>query len=169
MVERHISGQEMAKDVSSTATRKGGGGCQGFTLVELVLILAIIGTLSVIAIPQFHKFADRAKVSRAMAEIRNLEKDIVSFALDNVSYPNSLNDINRGGMKDPWGNPYQYANLAGGTPPRQSMFFADLNTDFDLYSIGPDGVSQQVISDPASLDDVVRAGDGSWVGRGETF
>ncbi|WP_158247096.1 prepilin-type N-terminal cleavage/methylation domain-containing protein [Geothermobacter hydrogeniphilus] len=159
----------MARKEPSLVVRKGVFGCRGFSLIELIVAMVIIAVLAAIAIPQMKRFVERTRFSRAMSELRSIEKDIISFALSNDSYPNSLNDINRGGMKDPWGNPYQYANLAGGTPPRQSMFFTDLNTDFDLYSIGPDGVSQQVISDPASLDDVVRAGDGSWVGRGETF
>ncbi|TYO99013.1 general secretion pathway protein G [Geothermobacter ehrlichii] len=147
----------------------GGSGQRGFSLVELVLVVSFLGILMMIAIPTFRSFVERARVSRAAADIRAIEKDITSYALDYDRYPNSLSDIHRDGLRDPWGHPYQYVNLSSGAPPRQSTFFIDLNSDYDLYSLGQDGQSAQVISDPASLDDVIRVSDGGWVGKGANF
>ena len=53
--------------------------------------------------------------------------------------------------------------------PRQGQFLNDLNQDFDIYSLGPDGVTTQVITDAEGLDDIVRATDGGWVGIGGDF
>jgi general secretion pathway protein G len=145
------------------------GNNAGFTLVELIVIAVIVGLLAALAIPAYARFVERTKVTRAATEIRGMEKDIQATLADGNPLPNSLADIGRGALLDPWGRPYQYLNIASGGAPRQSMFFIDLNSDFDLYSLGPDGLSQQVVSDPNSLDDVVRAGSGGWVGLGADF
>jgi len=141
----------------------------GFTIIELVVVMVIIGILSMVAMPAMVGFFDTAKTSRAAADIRAVEKDLTSYFLDNNVYPDSLNDIGRAGILDPWKRPYVYVNLKNSGPPRQSMFFTDLNSDYDLYSLGKDGSSAQVISDPASQDDVVRTSDGGWVGKGELY
>ncbi|RME38685.1 MAG: prepilin-type N-terminal cleavage/methylation domain-containing protein [Deltaproteobacteria bacterium] len=140
----------------------------GFTLVELVMVVATLAVLLAIMIPSYQHFAERAKVGRAAADIRAIEKDLTSYFLDNDAYPASLAVINRDSLKDPWGNPYQYAVAVPGAV-RQDAFGNDLNSDYDLYSLGIDGVSAQDITDPASLDDVVRTGDGNWVGKAETY
>lgn len=149
--------------------RKSFGKSAGFTLIELIVITATIGVLAAIAIPAYSQFVEKTKVTRVIAEIRALEKDILATIADGNSLPNSLNDIGRGTLLDPWGNPYQYLNIANGGTPRQSMFFVDLNSDFDLYSLGPDGLTQQVVSAVNSLDDVVRTSNGGWVGLGADF
>jgi general secretion pathway protein G len=76
-----------------------------------------------------------------------------------------LNAIGRMNLLDPWGHPYQYQNLTGGGgTPLQDFIGNDYNTDYDLYSLGPDGASAQVYADPTSLDDIVRSNDGGYVG-----
>lgn len=145
-------------------------GCAGFTLVELIVIAVIVGLLAALAIPAYARFVEKTKVTRAATEIRGMEKDILASLADGNSLPNSLADVGRGNLLDPWGRPYQYLNIANDTDAaRESMFGIDLNDDFDLYSLGPDGLSEQAVSDPNSLDDVVRAGSGGWVGLGADF
>ena len=141
----------------------------GFTLVELIVIMVIIGVLAALAIPAYRRFVEKTKVTSAIVEIRGLEKDLVAALIDGNPLPNSLNDIGRGNLLDPWGNPYQYLNIANGGSPYESRFAQDLNNDFDLYSLGPNGLSAQDLADANSFDDVVRAGNGGWVGLGEDF
>lgn len=141
---------------------------RGFTLVELLVVVAIIAVLALIAFPLFGRIVDNAKVSRCATEVRNLEKDITGYLVEKGVLPDSLNDIGRGSLKDPWGHNYQYANLANGDPARESFGVA-LNTDFDVFSLGSDGVSQADIFAAESMDDVVRSGDGGWVGLGKHF
>jgi len=60
---------------------------QGFTLIELLIVVAIIGILAAIAVPNFLNAQVRAKVARSEAEIRNLKNSLESFFIDNNQYP----------------------------------------------------------------------------------
>ena len=140
---------------------------QAFTLVELLVVVAILGVLATLVIPAYGHLVLKAKISRAVSEIRVIEKDIVAQMIEKNTLPNALNDIGRGTLLDPWGNPYQYLKIGNPGAPRE--FIVELNTDFDLYSMGPDGLTQQVITDANSLDDVLRASDGNWVGVAEKY
>jgi general secretion pathway protein G len=138
----------------------------GFTLVELLFVVAILVSLVLLAIPNFNSLKNRAKVSRSMTEMRQLETDVTAYAIEKGFFPNSLADVGRGGFVDPWGRPYQYLNIvSGGGSPRQDMMFQNYNGDFDLYSMGPDGASAQEFSDLTSKDDIIRSGDGAYTGK----
>ncbi|GAB4559005.1 MAG: hypothetical protein Tsb0017_14820 [Geothermobacteraceae bacterium] len=141
---------------------------KGFTLVELVLVIASIAVLLTILTPTYKSFLEKTRISRAAADIRTIEKDLTSWFLDNDSYPANLALINRANLKDPWGQAYLYAVAVPGAV-RQDAFGNDLNSDYDLYSLGIDGVSAQDITDPSSLDDVIRTSNGGWVGKAQNY
>jgi general secretion pathway protein G len=144
----------------------------GFSLIELIVIVTVLGVLAILAIPSYNKLVETAKVGRCTTEIRVLEKDINAYFIDRNALPGSLNDIGRDDLRDPWGNLYRYLNIAaGGAPQRTDGPFEDLNADYDydLYSVGPDGSSLPDITEAVSQDDVVRAGEGAWVGLGKDF
>jgi general secretion pathway protein G len=156
----------------------------GFTLVELIISLAIIGTLTAIAVPSIQDRIYRANVARAVTEIRVLEKEIISFKTERGRYPGwppdmleTLQEIGRDNFLDPWGTPYQYRNLensrldAQGKPQkcRKDRQSNPLNYDFDLYSMGPDKRTQSQITKGFGGDDIVRAVDGQYVGEGAKF
>ncbi len=146
----------------------------GFTLIELIIVIAIIGTLAAIAVPAYFAYIEKARIAKAIADIRVIEKEIISFRVGSEGgqggstsgLPDSLADIGRDNYPDPWGNPYQYANHDN-IPPgdrRKYRSTVPLNTDFDLYSMGPDGATAAPITAPAGYDDIIRAGDGEYVG-----
>lgn len=138
----------------------------GFTLIELLVVMAIIGTLAGIAIPLFASYMEKAKITRAIADIRTIEKEILASSIEDGSFPNDLDEIGYGSLRDPWGNPYQYTPVEG-TPKgklRKDHFMVPVNTDFDLFSMGPDGGSAAPFTAKASRDDIVRANDGQFVG-----
>lgn len=133
-------------------------GLRGFTLVELLIVVAIIMIIMVLAVPTFGKIKDQAKISRCMSEIRGLEREIAAYATEKGSYPPGLADINRGELRDPWGSLYVYS-----APTREDVG-VPINTDYDLFSKGENGANVASISDALSIDDVIRADDGVYVG-----
>jgi len=139
----------------------------GFTLVELLIVIAILGTLSGIAIPLYNYQIEKARIIRAIAEIRILEKEITLYEIDSRDLPDKLKDIGRKGFLDPWGKKYKYlnfANVKGKGKMRKDRFLVPLNSDFDLCSKGRDGKSKPNLAAKVSYDDIIRANDGEYVG-----
>lgn len=148
--------------------------CRGFTLVELAIVMGIIAVLALIALPLYADVTDKARIAKAVADIRILEGEIQAYETVNGSIPVSLDQLNVGGLKDPWGNPYEYLNFAAAGPRanglrRKDRFLVPLNTTYDLYSKGKDGQSQPALTARASRDDIIRANDGGYVGLGSEF
>jgi general secretion pathway protein G len=142
---------------------------RGFSLIELLVVVAVIGVLSAIAITSYVHAIEKARITRTVAEIRTIEKEIFKFAMDNDRLPDSLDEI--GWVRDDvWGNPYQYASFddtpGKGVPghARKDRWLVPLNSDFDLFSAGPDGDSQPPLTAKASHDDIIRAGNGAYIG-----
>lgn len=146
----------------------------GYTLVELVSVVAIIAILAAIAIPAYGAYITKTRIARAIVEIRMLEQEITIYQSDEGHLPDSLGDIRYGGLMDPWGNPYQYLNIADGGISGKGQLRRDkainpLNSDYDLYSMGKDGVSKKQLDAKESLDDIVRARDGAFIDLAENF
>ena len=143
----------------------------GFSLIEVMIVIALIGTLAAIAIPNYIEYREKAKIAQAISDIRNMETMIANFTVDNDRLPVSLAEIGMGGRLDPWGTPYQYARVEG-TPPgtlRKDRFLVPVNSDYDLYSKGRDRGSYPPFTAQASQDDIVRANDGGYVGLASEF
>jgi general secretion pathway protein G len=140
--------------------------CGGFTLVELMIVIALLGTLTGIAVPSYVTYKEKAQIGVAITEISKLSKDIVSFQLEMGRLPNNINELPVNTFTDPWGNPYQYQPVAG-TPQgqlRKDRFVVPVNTDYDLYSMGKDGKSSPPFTANDSRDDIVRANNGAYIG-----
>jgi len=141
------------------------------------VVLDVLAVITIIGMRVYSHFIDRAKNTRAIAEIRVLEKEILQFWQANDRLPDSLAELDRSAMLDPWKTPYQYINLnttSGGEEIRRttgkkgqgkgSGKSSSLNEDFDLFSRGKDRMSAPDLSDASSQDDIVRADDGSYTG-----
>lgn len=83
----------------------------GFTLVELMTVVAIIGLLAGLAIPNYLEYVEKARVVRAIVEIRSIATAIDAFYVTSDRYPTSLAEVGAATMIDPWGNPYEYFNI----------------------------------------------------------
>jgi general secretion pathway protein G len=145
---------------------------RGFTVVELLVAIALIGVLATMAgMHLFHRL-QAAKLVRAMGDLRSLEGEIDAFILEFGFLPGSLEEVVNGVPSDPWGRPYEYLAFQGEGwqgRVRRDRFLIPLNTAYDLYSVGPDGESRAPLPPPVSWDDVIRANDGFFLGQASDF
>jgi prepilin-type N-terminal cleavage/methylation domain-containing protein len=143
-------------------------GDNGFTLVELIVVCAILGVLALMALPALTDVRTKVRVSRCADEIRTIEKDIIAFAAENGHYPANLTEIKRNTLMDPWGHQFIYTPGGGYVDPSGGR---NLNEDFDLYSKGVDNDTDTNLgNDPGpSMDDIVRGGEGAEVALGKDY
>lgn len=133
--------------------------------------MTIIGILAGIGIPKYADVIERARVAKAIGDLKAITTDLLSLDV----LPSSLSVINRATLLDPWGRPYVYLKFAprkGSAPPagaRKDRFLVPINTDFDLYSLGKDGSSSLPLTAKASHDDVVVANDGGFIGLARNY
>ncbi len=118
---------------------------RGFTLVELMVVIVIIGLLATVVMVNVMPSQDKAMATKAKADIATLEQAMEMYRLDNLTYPSGSDGLNAlvsppagqsgssrpGGYvrrlpEDPWGRPYQLA-VPGRAGP------------FEVYSLGADG------------------------------
>ena len=144
----------------------------GFTVIETMLIVAIVAVVAAIALPSYGKYRERVRTMQAVSDIGSLQPLIGQYAIDNNGYPGSLADIGRDTMKDPWGNTYQYLSHDDKTQKgkwRKDHNIVPINSDYDLWSNGPDGLSASPLTAKSSRDDILRANNGRFVGPASDF
>ena len=144
---------------------------RGFSLVEMVILLAIVGVVIAFSVPVYQRYVDRSRVLEATVQLGVLSKEIKDVERKNGALPATLAAA---GLEraDPWGYTFRYFNLqtsTGNGNARKDKKLAPLNSDFDLYSVGKDGASQENLGHATSRDDIVRARDGAFVGPAEEF
>lgn len=120
---------------------------RGFTLIEVMVVVVILGILAAVVVPRIMDRPDEARVVKAKQDIRALKSALDLYKLDNYNYPSTEQGLEAlvqkptmlpepprwkaGGYlenlpKDPWGRPYQYLQ-----PGQQGPV--------DIYSLGADG------------------------------
>jgi general secretion pathway protein G len=145
---------------------------QGFTVLELLIVVAVVLTISAIAIPNLMASIDQARIAKAVADIRNLEDEIALYESINNQLPDDLSQVGYADYLDPWHNPYQYLNhttMKGNGKARKDRFLVPLNSDYDLYSMGKDGQSAPPITSGQSQDDIIRVGSSGYIGLASQF
>jgi general secretion pathway protein G len=143
---------------------------KAFTLIELLLAVAIIGTLIAVGVPIYSNALNKARINQAISKIALMGQKIDDFLVDNGRLPTNLSEIGEPNPHDPWGYPYHYLAILGKDKQdledkwRKDRFLIPLNTDYDLYSIGKDGDTNAPLTANVSHDDIVRANNGGYVG-----
>ena len=123
----------------------------GFTLIEVMIVIAIVGILTSIATPNYIKYKEKARVAVATTEMREIEKEIVNYLIENGELPEDLSEIGMDKVLDPWGRPYKYLRIQASDEakddkskkgkPRKDHSLHPINSDYDLFSVGKDGKS----------------------------
>jgi general secretion pathway protein G len=146
----------------------------GFTLIELIMVVALVAVLATLSLSSFANLKANAKNGRCKAEIRTIEKSILASFTDKGKLPDAMTEAEIGpdaNLVDPWSHPYVYYNISLGTDtPYMDINTDDLNTDFDLYSKGQDNDStgKDLTANPGPcMDDIVRCNDGRTVEQGK--
>ena len=139
-------------------------------MIELMIVVAILGILTSIGVPNFIKYREKARIAVAITEIKFIEKEIANFVVENGELPEDLSEIGMDRVLDPWGRPYKYLKIKGNDgkgknfKPRKDHSLHPINSDFDLYSVGKDGKSNASLTAKISQDDIVRANNGGFTG-----
>ncbi len=143
----------------------------GFTIIELMIVLAILGLISMVALPAYQDYYKKADINKAASDIAVIGLMISNYNLSNGSLPLTLSTVDMDGLKDPWGNPYEYVNHDTAPPGarRKDKNLVPINDDYDLYSMGEDGRSAAPLTANHSLDDIVRANNGKYIGVAEEY
>lgn len=124
-------------------------GQRGFTLLEVMVVVVILGILAALVVPKIISRPDEARVIAAKQDVASLQQALKLYRLDNQRYPTTEQGLQAlvtkpttapippnwkaGGYverlpKDPWGNPYQYLNPG-------------VRGEIDIISFGADGGS----------------------------
>jgi general secretion pathway protein G len=139
---------------------------KAFTMIEVMIAVAILSVAAAIAIPIYTQYKVKLNTAIAVKDIVNIQVAVESYYQAKDVFPNSLTDVNMGLLLDPWGAPYVYLNLDG-VPigqMRKDQALVPINSDYDLYSKGPDGASVAPLTAASSRDDIVRGNNGSFIG-----
>ncbi|MGI4778952.1 MAG: type IV pilin protein [Janthinobacterium lividum] len=141
----------------------------GFTLVELAITVVIVAIIAAIALPTYQAAMKKARFADVKRDILDIQVQMERYYTQRYRFPEKLAEITT--KPDPWGNPYQYLDMEGATvgEKRKDKSLHPLNTDYDLYSMGPDGETAMPLTAKASRDDIVRANNGGFIGWGADF
>ncbi|WP_341893585.1 prepilin-type N-terminal cleavage/methylation domain-containing protein [Variovorax sp. YR752] len=157
----------MHRNIPPAAPRR----ARGFTVIEVMIAVGLVAVLLGVAMPLYNDYRERVRESIAVQDIAAMASLVQRFQLDSRELPDSLADIGSAGKLDPWGRPYVYYNVEanGKGHARKDRRLNPLNTDFDLYSLGRDGKTKPQVSQKDSLDDLIRANNGRYVGLAANY
>jgi len=161
---------------------------QAFTLVELLITMAIVSIVSAIAYSSYNGYIEATKVAAARSQIQTLSLLIDDYYLENGYYPSNLEQIGNENLVDPWGNKYNFLNFREAASAitglqykhqkpdpgiigsaRKDKNLVPINTNYDLFSSGKDGKTKPPLVAKDSQDDIIYANDGDYIGLAREF
>jgi general secretion pathway protein G len=140
---------------------------RALTLVELMVAVALVGVLGTLAVQGWMGWREKVKLEKAQGDLIAISLVVDSHLADTGALPASLADIGRGDLTDPWGRKYRYLPFTGPSSignARKNRSLVPINSDYDLFSVGPDGATATPLTARASQDDIIRANNGRFIG-----
>ncbi len=142
----------------------------GFTFAEMLLATACLAISAGAAVPGVASHLQQTRIERATQDIVAIEGSLERFRAAHHALPDSLAELDSPVPLDPWGRPYEYVKFATrGLTEQRAYHNLPLNTEYDLYSRGGDGLTDPRLNSESGRDDVVRARDGEFVGLAANF
>lgn len=143
---------------------------RAFTLVELLAAIVVIGIVASIGVSKYRGRQEKTLVATAIMQLQALQIQLVTMD----PLPATLDEIGRATLKDPWGRPYIYNRFTvytAGVPvgARRDRNLRPINASYDLYSVGKDGITALALTASGSVDDIVVANDGKFVGLASKY
>jgi general secretion pathway protein G len=144
---------------------------RGVTLTELMITVVVAALIASVGVPAFNGYINRARAAKAIGDIGTVTLQLYRWQQHTDVFPQTLAEARLGAFVDPWGNPYRYLNVATAktSEVRRDRNLRPINTDFDLYSMGPDGDTQTQLTGAKARDDVVRANNGGFIGIAKDY
>ncbi len=137
-----------------------------------MFVLAITAILAAVAVPAYRGYVERARTAAAIADLGDIHLRIQRFIVNAGNPPPDLLAIGVADKRDPWGNAYVYLSfegLNGIGQMRKDKNLVPVNSQYDIYSMGPDGDSVPPFTAQKSRDDIVLANDGGYIGRAADY
>lgn len=144
---------------------------EGFTLVELLITVAIVGILQAVGMASYTSYLERVDIAQAVLDMNAISKRLYAYQQETGEFPATLSQVNAE-MTDPWGNSYVYvefSGIKGNAGKRKDKNLVPINSDYDLFSKGKDGESMAPLTAPKSKDDVIRANNGGYMGLAANY
>lgn len=140
------------------------------TFVELLVVVAMVGTLAAIGVPAYNNYIDKVKTHQCIEDIRFIEAALKAYRNEHGTFPETLDPIPQAQILDPWDNSYVYFKIEGKTNAEKQAncrhlgTMIPMNNDFDLCSMGKGGKYNRNITTQKAQDDIIRLNDGAYVG-----
>lgn len=111
----------------------------GFTLIEVLLVVVIIGILVAVVAPNLGKRVGQSQVSAAKQSMDNIRLAIDMYEVDNGVYPASLQNLITKGSEQNWRGPYIRTAILPKDPWQHDFIYTKSENSFEIRCMGPDG------------------------------
>ena len=137
------------KTLDPRVLKKGKHVASGFTLVEVLLVVVIIGILVAVVMPRLTGRGREAEISAAKASIANISLALDMYEVDNGCYPPSMQSLLVKGSEINWRGPYLRTEDIPTDPWGNQFAYSQKDNGFELRSAGPNGT-------PGDADDITN-------------
>ena len=142
---------------------------RGFTMVEILIVMVLFGVMLAFAMPLYDRFIEKSRVTESVVQIGTIATRIKEYQSSTGALPVDLTVLQNVPTLDPWGRAYMYVIITSPGVARRDKKTVPINSEYDLFSVGRDGLTHNSLGNSTSRDDIIRARDGRFIGLAEEF